>query len=245
MHPRVAVAVRYVNLALRRQRSVRAAVERLPAHIRRRRAGDADLEQELAVGRGFAHEMAAVVGKVERIVGPHMDAMRPRVLAFAPGAQEIAVAVEYDDRVLAARERIDIVLAVDPDRGDLLERPAVRELRPILDDAILKVAGADDLCHLRSPSDFHRPTKRACAEIEPTLDRRCASFETAASQLPQDDEFTKCHQKLPHGEERPQGASRTTHCRDAVGLLRLFCETSHKNGTADQCTRSYFCSERM
>ena len=42
---------------------------------------------------------------------------------------------------------------------------------------------------------------------------RRASFETAASRPPQDEEII---QILPHAEERPQGASRSTHCRTAA-----------------------------
>ena len=37
--------------------------------------------------------------------------------------------------------------AVDPDRADLLERPAVRQLSPVLDDAEFVIAGADDDRH--------------------------------------------------------------------------------------------------
>jgi hypothetical protein len=50
-----------------------------------------------------------------------MDAVRPRVLALAPGAQEIALAVEHHDRVLAPIEGIDIIFVVDSDRSDFLE----------------------------------------------------------------------------------------------------------------------------
>jgi hypothetical protein len=41
--------------------------------------------------------------------------------ALAPRAQEIALAIEHDDRMLAAIERVDAVLAVDRDRRDVLE----------------------------------------------------------------------------------------------------------------------------
>jgi error-prone DNA polymerase len=42
------------------------------------------------------------------------------------------------------------------------------------------------------------------------LDQRCASFETAASQPPHDEEFLNHINGLPHADERPQGASRST-----------------------------------
>ncbi len=124
-----------------------AAVKRLAAHIGRRLSGDADLEQDLAVEGAFADAVSAVIGQVDAVVRPHVDAMGARPQAFAPGAQEIALAVEHHDRVFAAIERVNIVLGVDPDGGDLLERPAGRQLRPILDDAVFEVAATDDFWH--------------------------------------------------------------------------------------------------
>ena len=59
--------------------------------------------------------LPAVVGEEHRVVRGHVDAVRPRVLALAPGAQKVAVAVEHDHRVLAAVEDIEVVAAVDPD----------------------------------------------------------------------------------------------------------------------------------
>src|SRR6202012_3403647 len=61
----------------------------------------------------------------------HEDAMRAGKQTLAPGAQEIAIAVEHDHRVFAAIEHIDVVVAIDADRADLLERPAWRQLRPV------------------------------------------------------------------------------------------------------------------
>jgi hypothetical protein len=40
------------------------------------------------------------------------------------------------------------------------------------------------------------PAKRRVKQTEIELDRRGASFETAASQLPQDEEFPECHHQL-------------------------------------------------
>ncbi len=45
---------------------------------------------------------------------------------------------------------------------------------------------------------------------------RCASFETAASRPPQDEDIIQRVSGLPHAEERPQGASRSTHYRVAA-----------------------------
>jgi adenine-specific DNA-methyltransferase len=43
-----------------------------------------------------------------------------------------------------------------------------------------------------------------------------ASFETAAARLPQDEEFLNATSNPPHAEERPEGASRSTHEADAA-----------------------------
>jgi error-prone DNA polymerase len=45
---------------------------------------------------------------------------------------------------------------------------------------------------------------------------RCASFETAASRPSQDEDIIQCVSGLPHAEERPQVASRSTHYRTAA-----------------------------
>ncbi len=80
-----------------------------------------------------------------------MDPVGARVLPLAPGAQEFAGAVEHHHRMLAAPESIDVVVFVDADRGDLLERPAVGQLRPVLDDAVPVFARPDLDRHKRPP----------------------------------------------------------------------------------------------
>ena len=119
---RIAVAVGHIDVAVRGQRGMGAAVERLAAHIGRRLAGNAELEQHLAaVQPAFADKMPAIIGQVDRLVWAHMDAMRPRVLPLAPGAQEVAVAVKHHHRVFAPVEAVDVVVIVDADCRHLLE----------------------------------------------------------------------------------------------------------------------------
>ena len=170
MHLGIAVTVGHVDFALWRQRGVRAAVKRLTAHISGRFPRNAELQQYLAVERAFAHEMPAVVGQIDRIVRSHMDAVRPRVLALAPRPQEISPSVEHDDRVLATVEDIDVIVVVDPDRSDLLERPPLGELRPILDDAVFEIAGADNDRHFQASANVPRATlsKRPALNNPPT-----------------------------------------------------------------------------
>ena len=72
------------------------------------------------------------------IVGPDIA----RIQAFAPSALEVAVPIEDHHRVRTAIEDVDAVLAVDRDRGDIAELPAVGQLRPVLDHAITILAAA-------------------------------------------------------------------------------------------------------
>ncbi len=125
-------------------------MKRLAAHIGRRLARHAELQQDFAVERDLADKMPAVVGEEHRVVRGHMDAVRPRVLALTPRAQEVALAVEHHHRVVAAIEDIDIIVAVDPDPADLLERPAIGQLRPVGIDLISIFAASDDHRHIPS-----------------------------------------------------------------------------------------------
>src|ERR1700721_1109561 len=65
----IAVTVGHIDLALRRQRRMGAAVERLAAHERRRLVRNADGQQHLAIAGAFADGVVAVVGAIEIVVG--------------------------------------------------------------------------------------------------------------------------------------------------------------------------------
>src|SRR5947209_2682975 len=101
--------------------------------------------------------MPAIVGQVYRLVRAHVDAVGAWILTLAPGTQKIAIAVEHHHRVVAAVEYVHVVFRVDPDRADLLERPAIRQLRPVLDDPVSEVAAADRDRHLPLPSSGLAP----------------------------------------------------------------------------------------
>jgi hypothetical protein len=63
--------------------------------------------------------------------------------ALAPGAQQVAVAVEHAHRVLAAVEGVDVVVLVDSDRRDVgVELHARRQLRPAVVDLVAVAVGA-------------------------------------------------------------------------------------------------------
>src|SRR6185437_3671922 len=152
VHARIAIAVGDIDLLLRRERGVGAAVEGSAADIGRGLARHAELQEQRALEGELAHGVVAVIGAVDRVVGPDMDAMRAHEQPFAPAAQEIAVAVEHDHRMGAAIEDIDAVLAVDGDAGDFAVSPALGKLAPALDDAIAIIAAAQHLRHDPLPS---------------------------------------------------------------------------------------------
>ena len=65
--------------------------------------------------------MPAIVCEEHRVVGGHMDAVRPRISTLAPRAQEVALAVEDHHRMHAAIKDIDVIVAVDSDPANFLE----------------------------------------------------------------------------------------------------------------------------
>src|SRR5215472_6889564 len=134
---------------------MRAVVERLAAHEGGRLARNADRQQHAAVERATAHRMVAIVRQPDRVVEGDMHAVRlamgPGKDAFAPGAQQIARVVEYRNRMVAAIEGVDVILAVDPDRGAIAEHDLVRDLRPALLDLERPLAAAERHGHRVSP----------------------------------------------------------------------------------------------
>src|SRR5438270_10951242 len=77
--------------------------------------------------------------------------MRKAEQPLAPGADEIAVAIEDDDRVrLVAIETVNTVLRIDRDRARFHVEPFGRAL-PIFVHLVGVFAVADDRIHWRSP----------------------------------------------------------------------------------------------
>src|SRR5215831_12719000 len=132
-------------------------MERLAGHKRGGLSRHAKLQKDFAVERNLAGKMAAVIGQEHRVVGRHMDAMSPRVLAFAPRAEEVAGAVEDHHRMLAAIEDVDIILAVDADPAVLFERPAVGKFSPIGIDPVSVVSVSHDHRDIPSRGYFGLP----------------------------------------------------------------------------------------
>jgi len=63
--------------------------------------------------------------------------VRPPEDALAPRAEKIPVAVEHDDRMLAAIEDVDVVLGVHADARRLHERPSLGQASPALDRPVV------------------------------------------------------------------------------------------------------------
>src|ERR1051325_298581 len=144
----VAIAVRDVEaVAVWRQGGMGAAVERLASQEWGRLARNAECHQHAAIERAVAHGMVAVIGQPDRVVRRDMHAVRPGEQALAPGAQQVAVLVKHSDRVLAAVEGVDILLAVDPDRGAIPEHDLVRDLRPAFLDLEAPLAATEPHRH--------------------------------------------------------------------------------------------------
>src|ERR1700682_2124137 len=123
------------------------AVKRLATHVRRPLPSNPEPAQPLAFGCAFSHHVPAVVCAVKDVVGVDVKAVCARVHAFAPGAQKVSVVVEHHHRVFAAVEDVDLVLAVDRDRGDILELPAVGQLRPVFHDTVTMLAATQNDSH--------------------------------------------------------------------------------------------------
>src|SRR5215467_4348368 len=90
--------------------------------------------------------------------------------AFAPGAQQIAIVVEYRDRMLATIEGIDNVLAVHPYCGAIPKRDLVRDFGPVFLDLEGPFAVAEPLRHrflptaAPSPPETPRPAPPRCRD---------------------------------------------------------------------------------
>ena len=86
--------------------------------------------------------MVAVVGEKNRVVRTHGGAMRPLENAVAPGAKKVAVAVEDDHRMLAARKTINLILAIDSDRRHFMKSPIAGQFSPSFDHFITELAAS-------------------------------------------------------------------------------------------------------
>jgi hypothetical protein len=164
VHAAVAVAVGDVEIALWADRQIRGPVERsagprdgagvlaVVAGVRRR-VHRPEGHEELAGRRELAHGVVAVVRAVDHRVRTDRDAVRAiGELALAPGAQKLALGVVDHDRMIAAADQEDAILAVDRHPCHVAVLVSARKLLPALDHAIF-----ESFRHARPPRTANVP----------------------------------------------------------------------------------------
>src|SRR5262249_45187412 len=125
------VAVRDVEeIERRREDDAGRLIERILGFVIARAA--ADHHQHPAFRTELQHEMIRYVDAPDVALGIDADAVRALDQAVvAPALDEIAVAIEFDDRMRAAVEYPDVVLLVDRHAGGFAQIPAFRQLGPV------------------------------------------------------------------------------------------------------------------
>src|SRR5262245_40082497 len=98
----------------------------------------------LAVQCELADSMVAVVDTPDRVIRGDVNAVRPDEISLAPRLDELAVAVEDDNRVLTPVEHVHVILAVRRYRDDFSITPASRQLFPFRKGFVAELAAADD-----------------------------------------------------------------------------------------------------
>ena len=135
----------------------------------RRLVARADAQQVPAVLVELRDEVRDRLDEVGVVVGRDADAVRVLKDLLAPVVDELAALVEDHERVLRAREDVDVVLRVAGDAGALAPLPALRQLTPALDQLVLTlthidVPGVD--CHVLIPPLFRATSLRRYAAKE-------------------------------------------------------------------------------
>jgi hypothetical protein len=91
-----------------------------------------ECHQQRPVGRKLSDGVVEIIGAIDGIVWPDCDAVWPSKHAFAPRRNERAVAVEHDQRVLAAVEDEYAITRVRRNGGNFGPTPTGRRLRPAI-----------------------------------------------------------------------------------------------------------------
>src|SRR5207253_9175666 len=151
VHTAVAVAVGHVEVAPGPDREVRRTVEGTggarDGHVVLavvagvgRRIQRAERLQQLALRRELPDGVVTVVGGPHGAVGRDRDAVRAiGEVALAPRAQEAALLIVGDDRMVAAADQEDAILAVHGHARDVAVLEPLRQLLPALDDLVSHV----------------------------------------------------------------------------------------------------------
>src|SRR4029453_15595185 len=100
-------------------------------------SGSPSVKSSLPSGSELPNGVVQVVGEPHRPVGADRDAVRPAEDALAPRAKKIPVAIEHDDRMLAAIEEMNVVLGVHGAARRLHEKPCLGQAPPALDRPVV------------------------------------------------------------------------------------------------------------
>ena len=106
-------------------------------------AGCADGHDELALGVEFEDAVGLAFGAPDVVFVVDEDSVGVLDDVFAPGGEEVAVAVEDDEGMLAARVDEYAVLGIAGDRGYPAELPTCGQFGPVFDYFVLIGAGSE------------------------------------------------------------------------------------------------------
>ena len=107
--------------------------------VHQRRVVGIDGQEDLAFRIHLPHRVGVDVGGPDVALGIDAHAVRPVVLALAPGAHEGAVRLELHQRVRAAVEHEDPVHGGPADAGRCAHLDVVRDLQPVRDGAVSEI----------------------------------------------------------------------------------------------------------
>src|SRR5688572_4707606 len=125
------------------------SVEGFAAKTLRWLVGIANGKQEFALRGELADGMIAIIRTVDRAVGADVNSVGASAeQPLTPRPQKIPLAVEDDNRMLAARNEINVILRVDVNSRHLDIPPAIRQLSPTFGRCIGVLSASQECtCH--------------------------------------------------------------------------------------------------
>src|ERR1700679_1657934 len=87
--------------------------------------------------------MVEIVGAVDAVVGPDVQAVRPDENSLAPGELELSVGGQHHHRMFGPGEQVDLVARIRGHAGHFAELPAGGQPRPVELRYVSEPGGAD------------------------------------------------------------------------------------------------------
>jgi hypothetical protein len=149
----IAITVRDIEIPrTARHRHMCRPIERLTLPFGSWLIGAPEGHEQFALQGEFLDGVKAVVHEVDGLIRTDMHAVRSVAkLSLAERAQEVAVAVEHTNRVLAAVENVYVVVSVYGDARYIDEFPAWGQFFPIFHGFEEQVSATDCRCHNALP----------------------------------------------------------------------------------------------